>query len=56
MLQLPNMHEADRVHSYIKGLKPAVASLVAMQQPDTLLIAQGLADTTNTIQFQHMPR
>ena len=56
MLQLPNMHEADRVHSYIKGLKPAIASLVAMQQPDTLLAAQGLADTADTIQFQHMPR
>ena len=27
-----------------------------MQQPATLLIAQGLADTTNTIQFQMQPR
>jgi hypothetical protein len=56
MLQLPHMHEADRIHSYIKGLKPAIASLVAMQQPDTLTAAQGLADTADTIQFHHMPR
>jgi hypothetical protein len=56
MLQLPNMHEADRIHAYIKGLKPAVASLVAMQQPNTLIAAQGLADTADTIQFQHLPR
>jgi hypothetical protein len=56
MLQLPDMHEADRIHSYIKGLKPAIASLVAMQQPDTLITAQGLADTADTIQFHHIPR
>jgi len=55
MLQLPNMHEEDRVHAYIKGLKPSVTSQVAMQQPDTLLKAQQLADTSNTIQFQMHP-
>ena len=55
MLQLPNMHEADRIHTYIKGLKPTVTSLVTMQQPNTLIAAQGLADTADTIQFQHLP-
>ena len=55
MLQLPNMHEEDRVHAYIKGLKPSVASQVAMQQPDTLLKAQQLADTSDAIQFQMRP-
>ena len=56
MLQLPNMHEEDRVHAYIKGLKPSVASQVAMQQPDTLLKAQQLADTSDAIQFQMHPQ
>jgi hypothetical protein len=56
MLQLPAMHEDDRIHAYIKGLKPAVASLVAMQQPGTLLLAQQLADTADTIQFQQLPK
>jgi hypothetical protein len=56
VLQIPHMHEEDRVHHYIKGLKPNVASLVAMQQPATLLQAQGLADTADTIQFQQLPR
>ena len=56
MLQLPNMHEEDQVHAYIKGLKPSVTSHVAMQQPDTLLKAQQLADTSDAIQFQMRPR
>lgn len=56
MLQLPNMHEEDRIYAYLKGLKPAVANQVAMQQPTTLIGAQSLATTTDTIQFQHMPR
>ena len=46
------MHEEDHIYQYIKGLKPNVASLVAIQQPNTLLEAQGLADTADTIQFQ----
>ena len=56
MLQLPNMDEADRIHAYLKGLKPAVANQVAMQQPTELLVAQSLANTADTIQFQHLPR
>jgi hypothetical protein len=56
MLLLPNMHEEDRIYAYLKGLKPAVANQVAMQQPTTLIVAQSLATTTDTIQFQHMPR
>lgn len=56
MLQLPDMHEADRVHAYIKGLKAAVASQVAMHRPETLLQAQELADTADTIHFQHFSR
>lgn len=56
MLQLPHMHEEDRIHAYIKGLKPSVANQVAMQQPETLLQAQRLADTSDTIQFQMRPR
>jgi hypothetical protein len=56
MLELPHMHEDDRIHTYIKGLKPNVASLVAMSRPTTLLEAQQSADTADSIQFQHLPR
>lgn len=56
MLELPHMHEEDRIHTYIKGLKPNVASLVAMSRPTTLLEAQQSADTADSIQFQHLPR
>ena len=56
VLQIPHMHEEDRVYQYIKGLKPSVASMVALQQPTTLLMAQGLADIADTIQYQQMPR
>jgi hypothetical protein len=56
MLQLPHMHETDRIHAYLKGRKPQVAQQVAMHQPDTLLEAQNLADTSDTIQFQLRPR
>ena len=55
MLQLPNMDEADQIHTYLKGLKPTVANQVTMQQPTKLLIAQSLANTADTIQFQHLP-
>jgi Ty3 transposon capsid-like protein len=55
VILIPRMHEEDQIHHYIKGLKPNIASLVAMQQPDTLLMAQGLADTADTIQFQTRP-
>ena len=51
MLQIPDMHEEDRIHAYLKGLKPQTAFQVAMQQPATLLIAQGLADTADAIQW-----
>src|SRR5690349_9855084 len=55
ILQIPHMHEEDRVHHYINGLKPQVAALVALRQPDSLLDAQGLADTADTIQHHHVP-
>jgi recombinational DNA repair protein RecR len=56
MVQLPDMHEEDRIHTYLRGLKAHVASQVAMQQPATLLQAQGLADTADVIQFQYQAR
>ena len=56
VLQIPHMHEEDRVYQYVKGLKPNISTLVAMQQPGTLLEAQGLADTADTIQFQQFTR
>ena len=56
ILELPNMHVDDQIHAYIKGLKSNIASLVAMQRPTTLLEAQTLADTADTIQFQYLGR
>jgi retrotransposon gag protein/zinc knuckle protein len=56
MVQIPDMSEADRLHNYLRGLKAQVASQVAMQQPTTLLQAQGLADTADVIQFQYQTR
>jgi hypothetical protein len=56
MLELPNMHEEDRIHAYLKGLKAQIASLVAMQRPTTILDAQRMADTADSIQWQHNPR
>ena len=56
ILQLPNMHEEDRIHAYLKGLKPHVAQQVAMHQPNNLLEAQNLADTSDLIQFPFRPR
>jgi len=49
------MHEEDQVYQYIKGLKPSIASLVALQQPNNLLDVQGLADIADTIQYQQRP-
>jgi len=56
MLELPHMHEEDRIHAYLKGLKPQIASLVAMQRPTTILTAQQMADTADSIQWQHNSR
>jgi hypothetical protein len=56
MMELPNMDEEDRIHIYIKGLKSHVASQVAMHGPTTLLEAQRLADTADTIHFQYTSR
>jgi hypothetical protein len=43
LLNLPDMSEADRVHNFIKGLKPQVKLQVSMQAPATLANAQELA-------------
>jgi len=43
MLELPNMDEADRVHRFVKGLKPEVRIHVTLQSPSTLHDAIELA-------------
>jgi hypothetical protein len=43
MLELPNMDEADRVHFFIKGLKPEIRMHVTLHKPTTLHEAVELA-------------
>lgn len=43
MLELPHMDEADRVHRFIRGLKPAVRMEIRLRQPKTLADAIELA-------------
>jgi len=52
MLKVPDMSEADRIHTYIRGLKPAVHMQVAMQRPTTLGAAQELAITVDAAVFK----
>ena len=52
MLELPEMHEADRVHSFIKGLKPAVRTHVKLQKPATLHDAVELAIKADSTVWQ----
>lgn len=43
MLELPRMDESDRIHCFIKGLKPAIKVHVKLQRPSTLHDAVELA-------------
>lgn len=43
MLELPNMDEADRVHFFIRGLKPEIRMHVTLRKPATLHEAVELA-------------
>jgi hypothetical protein len=43
MLELPHMDENDRIHRFIRGLKPEVRIHVKLQQPTTLHDAVELA-------------
>lgn len=43
MLELPNMDEADRVHFFIRGLKPEIRMHVTLRKPATLHDAVELA-------------
>lgn len=51
MLQLPLMDEGDRIHSFVRGLKPTIRAQVAMQQPHTLDAAISLAMAADTLMF-----
>lgn len=35
-LELPDRHMGDRVHAFVRGLKPSIQQIVAQQQPQTL--------------------
>ena len=43
MLELPSMDEGDRIHKFIKGLKPQIRAHVWLQNPVTLTKATELA-------------
>lgn len=51
MLDLPNMHEDDKVWSFCSGLKPGVRVLVELARPKNLLHAIQLADTSDTTMY-----
>lgn len=52
MLELPDMHEADRVHCFIKGLKPAIRTHVKLQKPTMLHDAVELAIKADSAVWQ----
>src|SRR5262249_635500 len=51
MVELPLMHESDRLDRFLRGLKPHVYERVVMQQPQNLSEACRLANVVDTIKF-----
>jgi hypothetical protein len=52
MLGLNDMHVDDRLHAYIKGLKPAVRVQVELTRPTTLRDAQDLATRVDSTLYR----
>ena len=52
MLGLSDMHANDRLHAYIKGLKPVVRVQVELARPTTLRDAQDLAVRVDTTLYR----
>lgn len=53
MQELPDMHEGDAMHYFKKGLKEAVGIQVGLQRPTNLEEAEEMADTVDSILFEH---
>lgn len=56
MLGLSDMHAGDRLHAYIKGLKPTVRVQVELARPTTLQDAQDLATRVDTTLYRDRGR
>lgn len=53
MLELPNMDEGDRIHRFVKGLKPELRTHVWLQNPVTLNKAIELAVKADATMWQN---
>jgi hypothetical protein len=53
MQDLPDMHEKDALHAYKKGLKEAVAMQVGLRGPISVLEAEEMAETADSVLFAH---
>ena len=56
LLDLPTMHEDDRVWAFCAGLKPNVRVLVELARPKDLLAAIQVADTSDSTLYLNKPR
>ena len=52
MLDLPNMHEKDRLNRFMEGLKPEIRIHVELKQPATLAEAVQLAIQVDSLMWQ----
>jgi retrotransposon gag protein len=53
MQDLPDMHEKDALYAYKKGLKEAVAMQVSLRGPISVLEAEEMAETADSVLFAH---
>lgn len=51
VIDLPEMHEQDKIHRFISGLKPDIRKLVSLQSPGTLSDAIAAASTIDHATF-----
>ena len=52
MLQLPHMETHDRIHNFIRGLKPALRLQVQLQNPQSLDVAFAMAIAADDMMFR----
>src|SRR4029077_5800551 len=51
LTSLPDMHESDRVHAFVRGLRPAIAAQVLIQRAATLAKAIEVATFVGGLQL-----
>ena len=56
ILELPEKSEEDRVHKFLKGLKPQVQVATRTQRPQTLIDAMKVADEADRAIYDSTPR